>query len=549
MRIKGPMTTKRRESDMPNPTRIGLAIFVLLFVCYGYFFQGGGWNQNSRFDQIRAIVEQQELDINNYLVYQANAVYGGDVKILRLPSTEVDGNLISANSLDITRFAGKFYPNKPPGTVFLALPAYGFIYRLETMFGLDADGWWVQTFNVYFVTVFTVGLISALGGVVLFFLSRRLFPETPPWTHLATTLAYGLGTLIWPFATLLFDHNLVATLSLCAFALLLVEAQGGSDALRPNLAYFLAGFLCGLSIVVNYVASITSVCLFFYGISTTKRRPPFIFAGLAGSAVPIISLLWYHNVCFGSPLATANSYQFGMFQSADAVLFGMLTLPNPVVAFDLLFPYYRGLFFTSPVLLLTGLGLVIMANNRSRRPEAILFASIFAAYLLMNSAFNHWEAGWTAGPRYLIPALPFLALPGALVFTRLPRLTGALALASICMMLLITSVDPQVPTAVRNPLYDHALRLILGRKLEVNGINIEGPLSANPIGVYESWNRPAGAVSAAQRRWHSFNLGEFVWPNSLWSLSPLIMFVAGAILYISWVLKKIVANRPTKLCA
>lgn len=43
-----------------------------------------------------------------------------------------------------------------------------------------------------------------------------------------------------------------------------------------------------------------------------------------------------------------------------------------------------------------------------------------------------------------------------------------------------------------------------------NGIRLEGPVSANPIGVHESWDRPAVYVSAVQRKWRSFNLGEFV---------------------------------------
>ena len=112
-----------------------------------------------------------------------------------------------------------------------------------------------------------------------------------------------------------------------------------------------------------------------------------------------------------------------------------------------------------------------------------------------------------------------------------------LALASIYIMLLITAVDPQVPTPIQNPLHDYVLRLVLGGRLEVNGIKIEGPVSANPIGVYESWDRPAGAVNPAQRRWHSFNLGEFIWPNSRWSLIPLIILISGVLLYFTVKLK------------
>jgi len=40
----------------PGPRGPERAIVLTLFVCFAYFFQGGGWNQNSRFDQVRAIV-------------------------------------------------------------------------------------------------------------------------------------------------------------------------------------------------------------------------------------------------------------------------------------------------------------------------------------------------------------------------------------------------------------------------------------------------------------------------------------------------------------
>jgi hypothetical protein len=120
------------------------------------------------------------------------------------------------------------------------------------------------------------------------------------------------------------------------------------------------------------------------------------------------------------------------------------------------------LFFTSPVLLLGLIAVFVMGHNRERRPEALLFGSVFFAYLLMNSAFNNWHAGWTFGPRYLIPAIPFIALPLARVFARIPRLAVGFALLSIFLMFLFTAVDPQVTESVANPLFDHILRIVRG---------------------------------------------------------------------------------------
>jgi hypothetical protein len=529
----------RKNLDTSRQRRIGFAIFAILFASYGYFHQGGGWNQNSRLNQVRAIVEKQQLEINDYLHYQASVNSRGETKILPLKRSvgnETRSSLDSANTLDVSLFSGRFYPNKPPGTVFLALPAYGLIYSLESLLHVDATDWWIQTINSYLTNLFSVALVTALGGLVFYFVSQRLFPALPTWTHVAATLTYGLGTMIFPFATLFFDHDLVATFSLCAFGLVLTKNRGGLESLRDTFGYFLVGVLCGLSILVNYTAILTTACLLAYGFWTAKGKPMFVYGALAGLVLPILLLMSYHASCFGSPYATANTYQYSMFRSPDSAFSGMLTLPSATVAFELLFPYYRGLFFTSPVLLLTALGLVMMVRKPQCKPEAILCAVIFAAHLLVNSAFNHWHAGWTVGPRYLIPALPFLVLPGAWLFTRLPRLTGTLALASFCIMLLITAVEPQVPSAISNPLKDHVLRLVLGERLEVNGISIDGPVSTNPIGVYESWNGPGESIRQAERKWHAFNLGELLWPGSRGSLAPLLLFISAALVYIRRVL-------------
>src|SRR5207245_10703040 len=66
----------------PSPARV---IFVTLFAAYSYFHQGGGWNQNSRFDQTRAIVETGSLAINDFMVYGTAPEAGGADHLRRLP--------------------------------------------------------------------------------------------------------------------------------------------------------------------------------------------------------------------------------------------------------------------------------------------------------------------------------------------------------------------------------------------------------------------------------------------------------------------------------
>ena len=50
------MTSARR------PLILGLS----LFFSFAYFYEGGGWNQNTRFDLVRAIVEDRSVRIDPY---------------------------------------------------------------------------------------------------------------------------------------------------------------------------------------------------------------------------------------------------------------------------------------------------------------------------------------------------------------------------------------------------------------------------------------------------------------------------------------------------
>lgn len=509
--------------------RIAAWLFIMLFACYGYFHQGGNWHQNSRFDQVQSIVENHQLEINEFLRYQVIADAAGSTRVVRVrDSLDIDRSSppLFSNTGDVSIHAGRVYPNKPPGTVLLAVPMYWTVAQFESLAGLRFDEWWVWTVNGYLTTVLSVGLLSAIGGVFFYFVSRRIFPDLPEWVHVATTLAYGLGTLILPFATMLFDHNLVAAVSLAAFSILLAVRQESSRFAPAGVSYLVVGLLCGFNVLLNYLAVIIVGWLMAYGLLSAKKRVHFLCYSFAGMAAPLIFLLWYHLVCFGSPTATANTYQLDMFRSDGALLFGMLGLPKPKVLYDLLFSPYRGIFFSSPVLLLAPLGLFLTGRDKQRRPEALICTAIFASYWVLNSAFIEWHAGWTLGARYLVPALPFLCLPLAPAFILLPRMACGFGAVSMAIMLLGTAVDPLVPSTVSYPLGYHARILSQTEKLERNGVRFDGPLSASPIGMHESWDFPSASLTLDQRKWQSFNLGEFLWQGSFWSLAPLAMILS-----------------------
>ena len=46
-----------------------------------------------------------------------------------------------------------------------------------------------------------------------------------------------------------------------------------------------------------------------------------------------------------------------------------------------------------------------------RRREALLFVTAFVVWLLFHAGWWTWHGGWSWGPRFMVPMLPFLILP------------------------------------------------------------------------------------------------------------------------------------------
>ncbi len=537
--------------------RLELVIFFMLFITYSYFHQGGGWNQNGRFAQVRSIVETGQFEINNYVIYRFVPDSDEKTRLRRLPlppGLQLEQIALNASTGDVSLFEGRLYPNKPPGAVLTAVPIYFAIYWVERALGIDPDDWWPLTINAYLTTVFSVSLLIALGGLAFYRISLRLFPLASTWTHVASTLTFGIGTLMLPFATMLYDHDIVAALCLFGFWLLLVEKDSEFTSLHSAIILVTAGMLVGSTVIANYSSIISVIFLTIYVLWTARPRWKVIFF-VGGLMLPLTALGWYHRACFGSVLANAGTYQYEIFQGEKMLLLDMFSVPQFDVLLKLLFSSYRGLFFTSPVLILSCLGLWQMAIRGGMRVGAVLFVAIFTGFLVMNSAVNHWHSGWSIGPRYLIPALPFLSLPLPLVFERLPRTTLAVAAVSAVVMLLATAVDPQPPTGIQNPLIEYVLPLLQGKTMMFSGLGrahplMQGPVSANPLGIYESWLYPIFHPGIIQRQWNSFNLGEFIWPASLLSLLPLLsVLILGLGILWYWCRRSITQSRKLFIVA
>jgi hypothetical protein len=122
-----------------------------------------------------------------------------------------------------------------------------------------------------------------------------------------------------------------------------------------------------------------------------------------------------------------------------------LHLPSAAITYHITFDPRFGVFWQSPVLLLSALGLYVAMSQRKKLPEAAVAAYSIGIMIAMNGGYYLWWGGSAFGPRLIIPALPFFIVPLALVPAGLTWLVGALGAVS-CIHMLIPLLGQIQPT-------------------------------------------------------------------------------------------------------
>ena len=292
--------------------------------------------------------------------------------------------------------------------------------------------------------IWQVNLLVVAAFFALLLLVRVVVEEMFPGAGLATALLLGLGTMLLPFATAYFAHDLSAALGFGSFALLLRERRRASLGLLVG-----GGLLAGLAVFAELPTAIVGVCLGIYAIAgkAWQRRALAYCGGFIAGLIPLAA---YNAWAFGSPLR--NGYSNAVKElgttghdviGANGQGFFGLTYPHLRAALDLLVST-RGLFVLTPVTLVATAGLVLLWHRGARR-ETTLIGGLGLAMLAYNSAYYLPFGGHVPGPRFLVPLLPFLALPLAAAYRRWPIVTLATAALSAFWMIAATIGGPLLP--------------------------------------------------------------------------------------------------------
>ncbi|MFB3895789.1 MAG: hypothetical protein ACE14V_05745 [bacterium] len=427
--------------------KIEIILFFFLWLIYAYFVHSEpGWNINTRIDLIYALVDRGTLEIDAYY---------------NQPSKEY---LTS----DIAVFQGHHYSDKAPGLALLGVPIYAGFINLATLVGWHPT----PTLCRYIITIFTVGLLSAILGVFLYrFLAY--FNENKVY-RLLLVFAYMLGTIAFPYSTLFFSHIPAAAFSFLAFYLIFRKMRyQQSDARSQTVAVIhqrnlvssfwllTSGFLSGYALITEYPVGIIVIGLIVYLYFQRKK-----FSEVILFIIPILvccSILFIINYLqYGTPFALGYQYeQIPMFRTGMSRGLMGITYPTIDAIYGTTVSPYRGLFFWSPVLILGLIGLFFMKKDTRFRKEFWLFLYIIIAFFIFNFSYYTWWGGWATGPRHIIPMLPFLSIPMLYCFSRWTKLSIGLTCISMVVLFIATAADPQVPEHILYPLWQFAIPKLL----------------------------------------------------------------------------------------
>lgn len=425
----------------------GVLAIAMLALTWGLVMHQMGWGQTAHYAQVRALADgRADIDPWHWETMDKAWVDGHfysvkapGLPLLSLPAyLALDGANAQALAADAAANArGTSRPKWTPR----ARPPYadhGFSQERAAMVERRVE---VGTPMVWALTL----LVALIPAVALLVLVRRTADRFVPGYGVAAAITLGLGTVVMTFASEYFSHVISAAMGFGAFALLMREREGPPRAAQVALA----GLLCGLAVTFEYPVGLVGVVLFAYALSRDAPRIPRALAFGAAAVAGTLPVFAFNQWAFGSPLTFAYgdavSVQ-GLTGHAELGLnddgFFGITVPELDSAVDLLLAN-RGLLTLTPVILAGVVGAWFLRRS-PRRAEANVILAVAAVFFAYNAGYWLPFGGGTPGARFLIPALPFIALGMAEAYRRYTAPTLALAIPSALLMLAASITYPLI---------------------------------------------------------------------------------------------------------
>jgi hypothetical protein len=463
-----------------------LRLFLFLLLTYAQYFQNASWGSASRFDLARAIAEKGTIRIDAY--------------------HENTGDKAIAN--------GHTYTDKAPLPSFLAVPGVLLAHAIRKATGLPASESVFLSLMGGLAAIFASGIVTAAGGVIFYrMLIESQVERGTAW--LASVLTF-LATPLFPYATLLQGHAPAAAWLLAVFFCWF--PANGIPSFR-RVAY--GGVAASAALATEYL---TAIPLSFFALAALLRRAPQdapsprvqrALAMAAGALPGMVLLGIYHQAAFGSPWSLGyQRVALPYFQEKMSTGFLGVHAPDFKIALRLLIEPYRGLFPSSPLLLLAFPGLFLLLREKGERLRSFASLFTFIYYWVLTAGHATWHGGWAIGPRHLIASIPLLGRGIVPALESWPRPTMLAGIISVFIMLAATAVGPEVPEDIVNPYSNHILPHFFS-----------GDFSIGEQGFGELY--PARIDREVPDRWDAFLLGEALRLPRHFALVPIFLVWAA----------------------
>lgn len=368
--------------------KVGYSLLAALYLLsFPYHAKLRSPNELCRLWQARSIVEDGSLVINGVMQR-----YGGVG--------------------DLSVKDGRYYPSKAPLLSFLATPLYA---AQRAVLGRAPDD-----VSQVFLARLLITILPTL--VMLIFLRRFLMASMPQGVADLLVVTYGLGTMAFSYSEMFLSHQLTAVLGFACFYAAWRTLRGDWNETK---GFLVSGAFAGAVVACEYTGALTVVAIAVYvAVALWADRRRLVKAAglvLAGGAPFLLALMAYHQACFGGPFTSGYKYLADAgYQPWHLGGFLGIRVPDPRAFVLSFFSPLRGLFTTSPFLILALPGLAVL---RPQRPLFVFTLVLLLANAYFTSSFAYDSWGWALAPRHLAPMLPFLLLPIGLLMVSLSERT------------------------------------------------------------------------------------------------------------------------------
>lgn len=410
---------EQKESDRDlSPTRIGLLLFLSLFVAYlitasGRIDTGDG---QTVFDVSQSLLEDGDVTIAppdpDLIVYDLRARPLGKAADLGIE----DGYSIRGRN-------GNYYSLYGIGHSLLILPLLALGRLVAPAIPFATHQWTMQ----FVTSLFFNPLVSASSGLLIYLTARRL--SFAPMTSVGLAIIYAFATMTWVYSKTFFSEPLITLLLLLTFYSLV-----SYRCTQRQIWLWAGGTSLGFAVLTKPVALIYVPVLTAYLIFVAKPEPKWSFLGrLLAFGIPLAvamaGMLAYNWWRFESPLDTGYRTPRWMVSPFLTALYGILASPG------------KGYLLYNPISIAAIAGLFFFW--RRHKAESVALVGIVLTNLLFFGTFERWHGGGAWGPRHLLLITPFIILPLASLLESVRPKNKAVNL--LLAILIALSVVVQIP--------------------------------------------------------------------------------------------------------